>query len=171
MRARSTIGTGGVGDVRRVALNPRYLADRRALARIPHPVVEARLRPLLEDGLIATCAVVDLEVLFSSRKLIDYEAVLLERRSLDSAPITSEVLDLAIDLQHELAKRGQHRLAIPDLIISAAARSAGLVVLHYDPDFELVGAVGGAEHEWVAPRAASDPTPPRIDTSTCRQET
>jgi len=135
-----------------VALSARYLADKSALARFPHPVVEARLRPLLEEGLIATCAIVDLEVLFSSRTLVDYEEVLVERRSLDSAPITPEVLDLAIDLQHELAKRGQHRLAIPDLIISAAAQSAGLIVLHYDADFERVAAVGGAEQEWVAPR-------------------
>jgi hypothetical protein len=108
----------------------------------------------MEDGLIATCAIVDLEVLFSSRRLPDYEAVLLERRSLDRAPITPEVLDLAVDLQHELAKRGQHRLGIADLIISAAARSAGLVVLHYDADFERIGAVGGAEGEWIAPKGS-----------------
>jgi predicted nucleic acid-binding protein len=137
-----------------VALNARYLADKSALSRFPLPAVEARLRPLLEEGLIATCAVVDLEVLFSSRTLVDYEEVLVERRSLDSAPITPEVLDLAVDLQHELAKRGQHRLAIPDLIISAAARSAGLTVLHYDADFERVEAVGGAEQEWVVPRGS-----------------
>jgi predicted nucleic acid-binding protein len=141
-----------------VALNARYLADKSALARFPYPVVEARLRPLLEDGLIATCAIVDLEVLFSSRRLSDYEAVLLERRSLDSAPITPEVLDLAIDLQHELAKRGQHRLAIPDLIISAAARSAGLIVLHYDADFERVGPSAAPNRSGSPPEAASDTT-------------
>ena len=137
-----------------MALNARYLADKSALARFPNPVVQARLRPLLEEGLIATCAIVDLEVLYSSRRTADYEAVLLERRSLDSAPITPEVLDLAIDLQHELAKRGQHRLAIPDVITSAAARAAGLIVLHYDADFERVGAVGGADQVWVAPRGS-----------------
>jgi predicted nucleic acid-binding protein len=137
-----------------VALSARYLADESALARFPHPVVEARLRPLLEDGLIATCAIVDLEVLFSSRSLSDYEAVLLERRSLDDVPIIPEVLSDVLGLQHELAKRGQHRLAIPDLIISATARSAGLIVLHYDEDFERVAAVGGAEQEWVAPRGS-----------------
>ena len=137
-----------------MALNARYLADKSSLARFLHPVVEARLRPLLEEGLIATCAIVDLEVLFSSRSLVDYEAVLLERRSLDSAPITPEVLDLATNLQHELAKRGQHRLAIPDLIISAAARTSRLTVLHYDAVFERVEAVGGAEQEWVAPRGS-----------------
>jgi predicted nucleic acid-binding protein len=137
-----------------VALTARYLVDKSALARFPHPVVRERLGPLLEEGLIASCAIVDLEVLFSSRRLVDYEAVLLERRSLDSAPITPEVFDLAVDLQHELAKRGQHRLAIPDLIISAAARSAGLIVLHYDADFERVEAVGGAAQEWVVPRGS-----------------
>jgi hypothetical protein len=81
--------------------------------------------------------------------------VLLERRSLDSEPITPEVLELAIELQHELAKLGQHRLAIiPDVIISATARSAGLIVLHYDPDFERVGAGGGTQQEWVVPRGS-----------------
>ena len=137
-----------------MALSARYLADKSALARFPNPVVEARLRPLIEGGLLATCAIVDLEVLDSSRRLADDEAVLLDRRSLDSAPITPEVFDLAIDLHHELARRGQHRLAIPDLIISAAARAAGLIVLHNDADFERVGAVGGAEQEWVAPRGS-----------------
>ncbi len=49
---------------------------------------------------------------------------------------------------------GTHRLAIPDLIISVAARSAELVVLHSNADLEQVGAVGGAEQKWVAPRSS-----------------
>lgn len=60
----------------------------------------------------------------------------------------------AIDLQHELARRGQHRVPIPDLVISAAALASGLIVLHYDADFERIGAVGGAPHEWVAPQGS-----------------
>jgi predicted nucleic acid-binding protein len=137
-----------------VALRARYLADKSALARLPLPAVADRLRPLLTDGLIATCAIVDLEVLYSARSLADYEATLVERRSFDSAPITAEVMATAIDLQHALAGRGQHRVPIPDLVISAAARHAGLVVLHYDGDFERIAAVGGAGHEWVVPRAS-----------------
>lgn len=137
-----------------MALTSRFLADKSALARFPVPPVEARLRPLLEDGLIATCAIIDLEVLYSSRNLGDFEAVLEERRSLDAAPITPDVLDHAIGLQHALARRGQHRIPIPDLIISAAARAAGLIVLHYETDFELIAAVGGAAHEWVVPQGA-----------------
>jgi len=135
-----------------VALSARYLADKSALARFPLPAVGRRLRPLMEEGLIATCAVVDLEVLYSSRNPAEYEAILEERRSLDAAPITPEVMDVAVGLQHQLARRGQHRLAIPDLVISAAARAAGLVVLHYDADFERLAAAGGAPHEWVVPQ-------------------
>lgn len=45
----------------------------------------------------------------------------------------------AIEVQGLLAQRGYHRAAkIPDLLIAAAAESAGLVVLHVDKDFELI---------------------------------
>jgi predicted nucleic acid-binding protein len=137
-----------------VALSARYLVDKSALARFTIPAVEARLRPLIEDGDVATCAIVDLEVLYSSRNLVDYEDVLQERLSLDAAPITPDVMALAIDLQYGLARRGQHRVPIPDLIISAAAKTANLVVLHYDSDFERIAAVGGAAHEWVVPQGS-----------------
>jgi predicted nucleic acid-binding protein len=137
-----------------VALKARYLADKSALARLPVPAVGERLRPLIEDGEVATCAIVDLEVLYSSRNLDDYEAVLEERMSLDSAPITLEVMSTAVDLQHALARRGQHRVPIPDLIISAAALRANLVVLHYDADFERLASSGGALHEWIVPQGS-----------------
>ena len=135
-----------------MALSARYLADKSALARFPIPAVAARLRPLLEDGDLATCAIVDLEVLYSGRNPADYQQILEERRSLDAAPLTPEVMTRAIELQHELARRGQHRVPIPDLIISAAALLSELVVLHYDADFERIAAAGGARHEWVVPK-------------------
>lgn len=137
-----------------MALSARYLADKSALARFPHPAVERRLRPLLEEDAIATCAIVDLEVLFSARNLPDYEAVLEERRSLDEVAITPEVMARSIEIQHELARRGQHRLSIPDLIVAAAAERSGLTVLHYDADFERIAGAIGLRHEWVVPRGS-----------------
>ena len=134
-----------------MALSAQFLADKSALARIHVPSVASRLVPMLEDGAIATCAIVDLEVLYSTRSLTDYEAVADERRASDEAPITPTVLESALELQHRLARRGQHRVPIPDLIISAAARHADLVVLHYDRDFARLAAVGGAPEEWVVP--------------------
>lgn len=108
----------------------------------------------MEEGLVATCAVVDLEILYSSRGLAEYEAVLEERRSLDRAPITPAVMAKAVELQHELARSGHHRVPIPDLVISAAAHEAMLIVLHYNADFERIADAGGARHEWVAPRGS-----------------
>lgn len=96
----------------------------------------------------------DLELLYSTRNLVDYEQVLEERRSLDAAPITPEVMARVIQLEHEPARHGHHRVPIPDLVISAAAQAVGLTVLHYDSDFERIADAGGAAHEWVAPRGS-----------------
>lgn len=132
-------------------MNGTHLADKSVLARAGLPAVDDRLRPLVANGRIATCAVVDLEVLYSARSAQEYDEVLAERHSLDDAPITPEVTALAISLQQALARQGQHRLPIPDLLISAAAKVAGLTVLHYDADFERLAAVGGAAQEWIVP--------------------
>jgi hypothetical protein len=135
-----------------LALTAYYLADKSALARLSMPSVGARVVPLIEEGLVATCAIVDLEVLYSTRTPAVYEEVLEERRALDAAPVTQEVMEIAIEFQRALARRGQHRIPIPDLIISASAHLANLVVLHYDEDFARIHEVGGAAHEWVVPR-------------------
>ena len=60
-------------------------------------------------------------------------------------------METAIELQHALARRGQHRVPIHDLVISAA-KHANLVVLHYDDDFARIREVGGGHHEWVVPQ-------------------
>lgn len=116
--------------------------------------VAARLGPLIDDGAIATCAVVDLEVLYSARGLADYEAVMAEREGFDDISITPAVMRRAIDVQHALARHGAHRLPIPDLIIAAAAESASLAVLHYDADYEVIAGVTNQPHEWVVPRGS-----------------
>lgn len=135
-------------------LRARFLADKSALARMTHAVVEAHLRPLIEEGLVATCGIIDLEVLYSARSLVDYEAVLAERRALEEVPITPEVTARAMAVQHELARIGQHRLPISDLLIAACAEVAGLTVLHYDADYERIAAITGQPHQWVAPRGS-----------------
>lgn len=133
-------------------VNARYLADKSALARSEHPKVSERLRPFLEGGQIATCAMTDLEMLYSARNLRDYEGVLLERNGFEDAPITPQVMGRAIEIQHALAKRGQHRCPIPDLVIAAAAEASGLAILHYDADFERIAKAAKVPHEWVVKR-------------------
>jgi predicted nucleic acid-binding protein len=80
--------------------------------------------------------------------------MLLERSSLPSVPITPDVTRRAIEIQHELARTGHHRLPIPDLLVAAAAESGGLTVLHYDRDYEVIAGVTGQRHEWIAPRGS-----------------
>ena len=62
------------------------------------------------------------------------------------------VLDRAVAVQDALAERSEHRGAkIADLLIAAAAESAGLVVLHYDHDFDLIASVTGQPTDWILP--------------------
>lgn len=135
-------------------MTARYLADKSALARILVPVVGERLGYLIQAGQVATCAVIDLEVLYSARNLADYEGTRARLGSLADVPITPQIMRRALSVQHRLARTGHHRLAIADLIIAAAAESADLAVLHYDADFERISAITGQPHEWVAPRGS-----------------
>ncbi|MGA7172769.1 MAG: PIN domain nuclease [Candidatus Dormiibacterota bacterium] len=133
----------------------RYLADKSALARLQLDPVARRVGPLFLAGEVATCGIVDLELLFSARSRADYLDILLDRRSLPRAEVGEAQLERAVEVQTALARQGQHRgVSIPDLLIAAAAEAAGLTVLHYDQDFDLVATVTGQLCEWVAPRGS-----------------
>jgi predicted nucleic acid-binding protein len=138
-----------------VAVGPRYLADKSALARAHLPGVAARLEPLFIGGEIATCGIVDLELLFSARSTNDYLAILADRHSLVRAEVGETGIERAVEVQTALARKGQHRgVTIPDLLIAAAAEAAELCVLHYDADFDLVAGVAGQSVEWVVPKGS-----------------
>lgn len=135
-----------------------HLVDNSVLARLRTAAVAAVVEPLTAAGLLATCAVTELEQLFSVRPGAEHRT---RQADLDlrygHAPIDQRMLDRAIDVQGLLADRGHHRAAsIPDLIIAAAAERAGLTVLHYDSDFDLIASVTGQPTEWVVPRGSVD---------------
>ena len=77
-----------------------------------------------------------------------------ERRVMTSFPITEAVTSRALEVQHQLALRGQHPIALPDLLIAAVAELNGLTVLHYDADYERIAAVTGQPAEWIVPRGS-----------------
>jgi len=132
----------------------RYLADKSALVRLSHPAVDAHWLVRTMDGAIGTCDIIDLEVLFSARNAREYDEILLERAALPSVPITPDITGRALDVQHQLSQTGHHRVPIPDLVVAAAAESAGLTVLHYDRDYEVIARVTGQRHEWIARRGS-----------------
>ena len=126
------------------------VVDKSALARISHPTVKAVLEPLLVEGHLATCAVTNLEMLFSARSGAEWDMVREQLKGLPAVPITPTVCTRAIEVQGMLWHNGKVRaVGIPDLLIAAAAEVAGLSVLHYDTDFDLVAAVTGQESRWV----------------------
>jgi predicted nucleic acid-binding protein len=127
-----------------------YLADKSALARAHLAPVARRLEPLFVGGEVATCGIVDLELLFSARSSADYLAILTDQRGLPRAEVGEAGIERAIEVQTALARKSQHRaVPIPDLLIAAAAEAAGLTVLHYDADFDRIAAITGQPVEWV----------------------
>jgi predicted nucleic acid-binding protein len=132
-----------------------YLIDKSALARMQVEAVRVRLAPIIEAGEAATCAIIDLEVLFSARNHEDH-ARTRQRRSLayHSVPITETILQRATDIQAELARSGRHRVPIPDLIIAATAEAYGLTLLHYDRDYDLIAEITRQPTEWVVERGS-----------------
>ena len=133
----------------------RFLVDMSALARMPLEQVRRRLEPIIEAGEAATCSIVDLEVLYSTRGFEEHQSTRWRRElAYTRVPLTEDVFQRAIDVQGELARSGRHRLPIPDLLIAAAAELARLIVLHYDADYDTIGEVTRQPMEWVVPRGS-----------------
>jgi predicted nucleic acid-binding protein len=135
---------------------PTYLADKSTLAHMKDPHVAAKLAPLIMDGEIATCGVVELEVLYSARSERDLAATRAERAAAFPRIAMSENDFLrAEDVITQLARRGHHRaVSLPDLLIAAVAERSKLIVMHYDSDYDAIAAVTGQRAEWIAPRGS-----------------
>jgi predicted nucleic acid-binding protein len=135
---------------------PTYLADKSALTRRDtRPEVREIVEPLLLAGHIATCGIVDLELLFSATGPAVYTALASSLRSLPRVPITEAIVDRALAIQALLAERSQHRaVPLPDLLVAACAETAGLTVLHYDADFDRIAELTGQSTRWVLPRGS-----------------
>jgi predicted nucleic acid-binding protein len=136
----------------------RYLVDKSALGRLETSgEVRGALYSRLVTGRVATCGVVDLEVLYSARSPDDHSRLASALRALPRIEINEAIVERALDVQARLAKRSQHRgVTAPDLIIAACAESADLTVMHYDADYERIAEVTGQSVQWVVPRGSVD---------------
>ena len=134
----------------------RYLADKSAIARWHHPKVRTVLAPLIEHGLIATCGITELEVMFSARGKADYQQIAADRRhAYEWLPTDDDDLRRALGVQAHLADRDQLRaVSLPDLIIAAVAERHRVCVLHYDGDYEHVASITGQATRWVVPQGS-----------------
>jgi hypothetical protein len=135
------------------------LADTSAwvLTRAVGGELRAHFDEDVVDGQVATCDMVRLELLYSTRSVNEFTSLRLELDALPSCPIGVERWLRALEVYERLAcQGGLHHRAVrhPDLLIAAAAEASGIPVLHYDQDYDRIAAITGQEVRWLAPRGS-----------------
>jgi predicted nucleic acid-binding protein len=112
---------------------------------------------LVELDEIATCPLVRLELLYSSRGPADYRIRATELDGLEQVALLGVDAERALAAQGLLAARGQHRGPTPvDLVVAAIAERTALTLLHYDRHFDAIARVTGQPTEWLARRGSLD---------------
>jgi predicted nucleic acid-binding protein len=129
-----------------------HLVDTSAWSKARNTQELARLfDDSVRRGMVATYDLVALELLRSAQnndRFIRQSALLA---SLRQCQTTTAEIRRARQVQTDLAAAGHQRGVKPaDLLIAAAAEAAGLPVLHYDHDYDLVAAVTGQRACWIA---------------------
>ncbi|MEU8887179.1 PIN domain nuclease [Streptomyces sp. NPDC048442] len=130
-----------------------YVIDTSAAVRLlTSKEFDERWGQALDNGLIALCDLTELEMLYSARSGADRYAKQERLRRLFSwTPMPDGIYVRAREVQQLLTDNGEHRSAGPvDLLVAATAELSGLVLLHYDRDFETVAARTGQPTSWLA---------------------
>jgi predicted nucleic acid-binding protein len=140
-----------------VAVIARFLIDTSAAARMRMAAVGERLEPLITGGLVATCATLDSEALYSARSPAEYEQVRADRReAYEYLPTDDGHWQRAFDAQRIPARTGRHRaVGIADLLTAVLAAEHAVTIVHYDADFEIAADVLEFEHRWVLPQGTA----------------
>jgi hypothetical protein len=129
-----------------------WLIDKSALVRLAGSPDAADWASRIERGLVRISTVTRLEVGYSARSGQDLRTG-LRQPPVSAMPVeylTPAVEDRAVEVLALLADRGQHRApSVPDLIIAATAELAGLTVLHFDKDFDLIASITGQPIQWL----------------------
>ena len=127
-----------------------WLIEKSALVRLATSPDAGQWAGRIERGLVRITTGTRLETGYSARSGPDLRAG-LQRPPLSSMPVeylTPAIEDRAVEVLALLADRGQHRApSIPDLIIAATAELAGLTVLHFDKDFDIIAQLTGQPME------------------------
>lgn len=131
------------------AVNPSCLVDNSAWNRVRHAPVAARLMPLADANLIATCGALEVEALYSARNSEEYERMRTYRLAIFTYLESDEDdWQRALATQRELCTKSQHRgPQVPDLVIAAIAQRHDLTLIHYDSDFDRIAEVTGQRAE------------------------
>jgi predicted nucleic acid-binding protein len=133
-----------------------HLVDTSVLTRLAQPSVRAALEPLVVRVEVARAGVSDLEVGFSAPNGRAWDVLVSALSSFPLVETTETHVRRARQVQRLLAERGLKGRKVPDLLVAAAAEERGLVVLHYDADFDLIAGVTGQPAQWIVPAGSFD---------------
>jgi predicted nucleic acid-binding protein len=129
-----------------------WLIDKSALVRLAASPDADEWADRIERALVRITTVTRLEIGYSARSGQDVRPG-LRQPPVSAMPVeylTPAIEDRAVEVLTLLADRGQHRApSVPDLIIAATAELAGLTVLHFDKDFDLIASVTGQPAQWL----------------------
>ncbi len=118
------------------------LIDNSAWARLGSPRLDAAraeaIAAWMADLQLATCLPFLLEAGYSARSGRERSAMMVDLVQLPRVEIDREIEAAALEAQRELADLGHHRLPPAALVIAACAHVAGMGVLHYDSDYDLL---------------------------------
>lgn len=98
---------------------------------------------LVDYGELCMCAITRMEILYSARSAGDFTTLQHDLDAYRDLRIDHATVSGAEAAQRELAASGQHRVALPDLIIGACAQQHGADVLHVDRHFHLLAKTFG----------------------------
>lgn len=137
------------------SLDERHLVDSTVWSKVRtagRPDLAEWFNRAVQADLVATCDVVVLELLRSARTTAAFRDQAEILQLLPSVPVGDRAFRRAREVQSGLAGSGKHRGVPPaDLLIAAAAERAGLALLHYDHDFDLIAVVTGQRCSWLLP--------------------
>jgi predicted nucleic acid-binding protein len=133
-----------------------HLVDTSVLTRLARREVRTAIQPLAERGELARAGISDLEVGYSARNAAEWDRLVAALDLFDLIETTNEHVRRAKQVQRLLASRHQRGRKLPDLLTAAAAEAEGLIVLHYDADFDRIAAVTAQPSEWIVPPGSID---------------
>ena len=133
-----------------------HVIDTSVLTRLRHETVRSAIESRAEAAQVARAGISDLEVGFSARHQGEWNRLAAALATFPLIETDAAHVRRARQVQRLLAARGLRGRKVPDLLIAAAAEQSGLIVLHYDADFDLISRVTGQPCEWVVPAGTID---------------
>ncbi len=118
------------------------LIDNSAWARLASERLDASRAEAIAGWMaelqLVTCLPFLLEAGYSARSGRKRSAMMIDLAKLPRVEIDKDIEAAALAAQRELADIGHHRLPPADVMIAACAHVAGMGVLHYDSDYDVL---------------------------------